>query len=69
MMDPSWDWKRRHMFLNTVDNLDTPRLAETGLRGCYQQTRGKESVVWRITLEHPGRLLVTPFGTYLAIIL
>ena len=52
-----------------IEHLEMPCLAETGLRGCYQQIQGRESVIWRITLEHSGRLLVTPFGTYIPIIL
>ena len=52
-----------------VEHLETPHLTETGLRGYFQQIRGRQSVIWRITLEHSGRLLVTPFGTYLPIIL
>lgn len=52
-----------------VEHLGTPCLAETWLQGGYQQIRGGESVVYRITLEHSDRLLIIPFGTYQPIIL
>lgn len=52
-----------------VEHLGTPCLAETELQGSYQQIRGKESVICRITLRHSGRILIIPFGTHPPIIL
>lgn len=52
-----------------VKHLGTPYLVEAGPQGGYQQIRGRERVIRRITLAHYGRLLIILFGTCPPIIL
>jgi len=43
-----------------VEHLGTPCLVETWLQGVYHKIQDREGVIYRITLEHSGRLLIVP---------